>query len=51
MNHDPDVYGPDAGEFKPERYLDSSTTNMKDDGHLSFGFGRRHVHLFINLVL
>jgi len=47
MNGDPDVYGPDAHEFKPERHLDEngqlkpSPVDTKDEGHVSYGFGRR----------
>ncbi|KAJ8507981.1 hypothetical protein ONZ45_g9708 [Pleurotus djamor] len=62
LNRDPGVYGDDAHEFKPERFLDSegkvatpSSIDTKDEGHVSFGFGRRHCvghhvansHLFI----
>ncbi|KAK7056377.1 hypothetical protein VNI00_002931 [Paramarasmius palmivorus] len=43
MNHDPEVYGPDADDFVPERYLDEDgkMIDTKDEGHLTFGFGRR----------
>jgi len=47
LNHDPDVYGPDAADFKPERHLNSAGTlkpsiaDTKDENHVSFGFGRR----------
>ncbi|KAF8989955.1 cytochrome P450 [Cyathus striatus] len=48
MNHDPDVYGPDVEEFRPERHLGSSTgeflsvsEGIKEEGNLAFGFGRR----------
>ncbi|KAA1476596.1 cytochrome P450 [Dentipellis sp. KUC8613] len=43
MNRDPRVFGPDAAEFKPERYLDATgaiKANSADD-HYNFGFGRR----------
>lgn len=47
LNHDPDVYGADAEEFKPERHLDEAgslkpaTPETKDESHVSYGFGRR----------
>ncbi|KAF5372141.1 hypothetical protein D9758_005058 [Tetrapyrgos nigripes] len=46
LNHDPDVYGPDVAEFRPERHLDE-TGQLKDgllglsEGHCSYGFGQR----------
>ncbi|KIM36638.1 hypothetical protein M413DRAFT_20453 [Hebeloma cylindrosporum] len=47
LNHDPDVYGPDADDFRPGRHLDESgklmppTPETKDESHVSYGFGRR----------
>ncbi|KAJ7120737.1 cytochrome P450 [Mycena crocata] len=54
MNKDPEVYGADVDEFKPERYLDKdgnlaplppALADTKDEGHVSYvrhqGFGRR----------
>ncbi|KZV67278.1 cytochrome P450 [Peniophora sp. CONT] len=47
MNHDPQVFGADAHEFNPGRYLDDKgetlgdLPGLKDDGHYTFGFGRR----------
>ncbi|KAJ7577362.1 cytochrome P450 [Mycena floridula] len=47
LNHDREVYGEDADDFKPERHLDehgklrSATPDTKDESHLSYGFGRR----------
>ncbi|KAF5372074.1 hypothetical protein D9758_005051 [Tetrapyrgos nigripes] len=46
LNHDPDVYGPDAEEFRPERHLDENG-QLKDgllglsEGHSTYGFGQR----------
>ncbi|KAI0251112.1 cytochrome P450, partial [Lactifluus subvellereus] len=47
-NHDRTVFGDDADEFRPERYLDGNgelttgaTTNANQDGHFTYGFGRR----------
>ena len=62
LNRDPDVYGPEADQFIPARHLDASgkmgasPIHTKDEGHVSYGFGRRicigrHVannSLFIN---
>jgi len=46
LNCDPDVFGEDAAQFDPSRYLDekgNATTPIecREEGHLSFGFGRR----------
>ncbi|KAJ4474825.1 cytochrome P450 [Lentinula aciculospora] len=50
MNRDRDVYGPDVDLFRPERFLQESekegeyalrTEYENEDGHCSFGFGRR----------
>ncbi|KZV67837.1 cytochrome P450 [Peniophora sp. CONT] len=47
LNRDPETYGPDSHQFNPARYLDDSgklipgPPGTKDDGHFSFGFGRR----------
>ncbi|VDC01474.1 unnamed protein product [Peniophora sp. CBMAI 1063] len=47
MNRDPATFGDDAHLFNPDRYLDeqgqllSTFPGSKDDGHYSFGFGRR----------
>ncbi|KAF9070402.1 cytochrome P450 [Rhodocollybia butyracea] len=64
MNRDKDVYGPDADQFRPERFLELSDKGFMlrgeyeaDDGHYTYGFGRRvcvgkHVAdnaLFINI--
>ncbi|KAF5372139.1 hypothetical protein D9758_005076 [Tetrapyrgos nigripes] len=46
LHHDPDIYGPDAAEFRPERHLDEAG-QLKDgllglsEGHYSYGFGQR----------
>lgn len=42
MNREPELYGPDASEFKPERHmLNDPPEYSKQEGHVSFGFGRR----------
>ncbi|KAJ7484014.1 cytochrome P450 [Mycena galericulata] len=51
LNRDRDIYGPDAHLFEPARHLDKDgqltvvVTETKDEGHHSFGFGRRRVSL------
>ncbi|KAK7437133.1 hypothetical protein VKT23_018756 [Stygiomarasmius scandens] len=44
INCDPEIYGPDADKFHPERHLDTNG-NLKDDspseGHVTYGFGHR----------
>ena len=46
-NHDPALYGDDAADFNPGRFLDEhgrlipSPVEAHDDGHGAFGFGRR----------
>ncbi|KAA1476619.1 cytochrome P450 [Dentipellis sp. KUC8613] len=60
LNRDPELFGPDAADFNPARYLDE-TGRLKTDmpEHLSFGFGKRvcvgkHVAndiLFIDIAL
>ncbi|ESK85428.1 cytochrome p450 [Moniliophthora roreri MCA 2997] len=60
MNHDPAMYGQDPDVFRPERFLNEDGTHKesppdtKDEGHYSFGFGRRICpgrHLASNAVL
>ena len=45
INSEPDVFGSDAAQFNPARYLDRSRQvellDGREDGHLAFGFGRR----------
>jgi len=51
LNHDPDVYGPDAEDFRPDRHIDKNgklkpaTPETKDESHVTYGFGRRCVVL------
>ncbi|KAI0031587.1 cytochrome P450 [Vararia minispora EC-137] len=46
-NHDPEIYGEDARTFNPSRHLNTdgqlkpAAPDTKDEGHVSFGFGRR----------
>ncbi|EEB88897.1 hypothetical protein MPER_13076 [Moniliophthora perniciosa FA553] len=60
MNHDTATYGPDPDVFRPERFLNEDGTHKpsppdtKDEGHYSFGFGRRICpgrHLASNTLL
>ncbi|KAH9053934.1 cytochrome P450 [Lactarius vividus] len=46
LNFDPDVFGGNAAEFDPSRYLDEKgrvkvLMRGREEGHVSFGFGRR----------
>ena len=48
MNHDPEIYGDNAANFDPARYLDktggdieSGSSDAKEEGHATYGFGRR----------
>ncbi|KAI0002868.1 cytochrome P450 [Russula compacta] len=47
MNRDPEIYGENAAHFDPARYLVDSGNmasvlqDTKDEGHFSYGFGRR----------
>jgi len=47
MNRDQTVYGPDADDFNPDRFIDAdgqvtpAIADTKDEGHVSFGFGKR----------
>ena len=46
-NQDPAYYGEDAASFNPDRFLDESgklipgPAETRDDGHSTYGFGRR----------
>jgi hypothetical protein len=65
MNHDPEIFGQNAEDFDPGRYLDASgdiapgVSDLKKDGHFSYGFGSRvcvgrHMaddSLFINIAI
>jgi cytochrome P450 len=45
LNSDPEVFGHNAAEFDPTRYLDEKgqvkAIEDRGEGHMSFGFGRR----------
>jgi cytochrome P450 len=45
INYEPDVFGTDAAEFNPARYLDEQhqvrVLDGREEGHMAFGFGRR----------
>ena len=46
LNFDPEVFGPNAADFDPARYLDEKGQVMtpiegREEGHMAFGFGRR----------
>ncbi|KAJ3976635.1 cytochrome P450 [Lentinula raphanica] len=50
INRDKEIYGPDADEFRPERFLRQSERGLgfelrpefeNEDGHHTYGFGRR----------
>jgi cytochrome P450 len=65
MNHDPEMFGEDAEDFDPARYLDASgdiapgMSELKKDGHFTYGFGSRICvgrymadnSLFINIAI
>ena len=62
MNHDPELFGENAEDFDPTRYLDASGASIsdtKEQGHFSYGFGRRNCigrhmadnSLFINIAV
>ena len=46
LNSDPEVFGDNAAEFDPSRYLDEegqvkTLMEGREDGHVTFGYGRR----------
>ena len=46
LNFDPEVFGPNAADFDPARYLDEkgqakTPIEGREEGHMAFGFGRR----------
>ena len=47
INYEPEVFGNDAAEFNPARYLDEQQHRQvrvldgREEGHMAFGFGRR----------
>ncbi|THV05811.1 cytochrome P450 [Dendrothele bispora CBS 962.96] len=43
INRDPEVYGSDADEFRPERHLDDNgrLKDERNEGHVTYGFGQR----------
>ena len=65
MNRVPEIFGENAEDFEPARYLDASgdiasgVTDLKKDGHFSYGFGARNCvgrvmadnSLFINIAI
>ncbi|KAH9035792.1 cytochrome P450 [Lactarius pseudohatsudake] len=65
LHRDPEIYGADAADFNPARFLDANgdvgpcPPETKEEGHVSYGFGRRacvgkHVannSLFIDMAM
>ena len=65
MNRDPEIFGKNREHFDPARYLDASgdlasgVSDIKEQGHFSYGFGRRNCvgrhmaddSLFINIAV
>ncbi|KAH9983998.1 cytochrome P450 [Russula vinacea] len=65
MNRDPEIFGKNTEHFDPARYLDASgdlasgVSDIKEQGHFSYGFGRRNCvgrhmaddSLFINIAV
>jgi cytochrome P450 len=65
LNRDPEIFGKNPEHFDPTRYLDASrniapgTSEIKEQGHFTYGFGRRicvgrHMAdnaLFINIAV
>ncbi|KAH8990404.1 cytochrome P450 [Lactarius hatsudake] len=47
LNRDPEIYGADAADFNPARFLDANgdiapcSPEMTEEGHVMYGFGRR----------
>src|SRR6267154_207906 len=47
LNRDPEIYGADAAQFNPGRFLNtkgevtSCAPETKEEGHVTYGFGRR----------
>lgn len=47
LNRDPEIYGADAAQFNPARFLNtkgevaSCAPETKEEGHVTYGFGRR----------
>ncbi|GFR71518.1 cytochrome P450 2U1 [Elysia marginata] len=39
--HDPEIWGPDADHFRPERFLNNDTTVMNREEFIPFSMGRR----------
>jgi len=44
INRDPEVYGEDADDFRPERHLniDGTLKDPSGEGHFTYGFGQRY---------
>lgn len=57
MNHEETIYGPDAKDFNPRRFLDikgelrAPIPDTKDEGHVTYGFGRRQVFQYCDLAI
>ena len=56
MNRDPEIYGLDADKFNPSRHLDENgqlkpaPADTKEESHVTYGFGKRLVTIYSQVV-